>query len=300
MDSPHDHFRRVVADTGDRIAAIRAIRERFGLDLRQAKEVMLQAEGTAASLAEHEERIAAVLLDNRKPTSGQVFLVGAILGASCFLLAESLVPREVSSPGEHDLFLANRLGLLFTPLVGTWLGWLQRSWLRALFGAMLGILIGLLYLILCGRNFLAVMVAFPCLLGGVFAMLAGSNREPWFENLGVRLGKGLVAGFVLGLVYAVALNVVGAGFLPHFRITGDFTSRYVSMMWKAGPVALGLAGGLFLILMRWAVGLTRVRFILFEDVPSANVRFEEKSIEPEASADQPREHGSSSQDVKPA
>lgn len=59
MDLPHDQFRRVVAETGDRIAAIRAIRERFGLDLRQAKEVMLQAEGTAASLAEHEERIAA-------------------------------------------------------------------------------------------------------------------------------------------------------------------------------------------------------------------------------------------------
>jgi hypothetical protein len=61
MDSPHDHFRRVVADTGDRIAAIRAIRERFGLDLQQAKEVMLQAQGAASSLAEHQERIAAVL-----------------------------------------------------------------------------------------------------------------------------------------------------------------------------------------------------------------------------------------------
>lgn len=61
MDSPHDHFLRVLADTGDRIAAIRAIRERFGLDLRQAKEVMLQAEGTGASLAEHEERIAVAL-----------------------------------------------------------------------------------------------------------------------------------------------------------------------------------------------------------------------------------------------
>jgi hypothetical protein len=61
METPHDHFRRVVADTGHRIAAIRAIRKRFGLDLRQAKEVMLQAEGTATSLAEHEERIAAAM-----------------------------------------------------------------------------------------------------------------------------------------------------------------------------------------------------------------------------------------------
>ena len=61
METPHDHFRRVVADTGDCIAAIRAIREQLGLNLRQAKEVMLQAEGNARSLVEHEERIAAAL-----------------------------------------------------------------------------------------------------------------------------------------------------------------------------------------------------------------------------------------------
>ena len=61
MNSPHDHFRRVVADTGDYIAAIRAVRERFGLDFRQAKEVMLQADGSSRSLNEHEDRIATAL-----------------------------------------------------------------------------------------------------------------------------------------------------------------------------------------------------------------------------------------------
>jgi hypothetical protein len=61
MDSPHDDFRRVVAATGERIAAIRAIRQRFGLDLRQATEVMLQAEGTASSLDEHQEKLAETL-----------------------------------------------------------------------------------------------------------------------------------------------------------------------------------------------------------------------------------------------
>jgi hypothetical protein len=57
MDNPHDLFRDVIATTGDRIAAIRAIRERFGLDLRSAKEVMYQAEGTAASLDEHQAQL---------------------------------------------------------------------------------------------------------------------------------------------------------------------------------------------------------------------------------------------------
>lgn len=59
--TPHELFNAVVKSTGDRVVAIRTIRERFGLDLRQAKEVMLQAEGAAASLDEHEERIAADL-----------------------------------------------------------------------------------------------------------------------------------------------------------------------------------------------------------------------------------------------
>ena len=58
MDTPHDLFRKVLAETGDYITAIRTIREQFGLDLRQAKEVMLQAEGIAESVAEHEQRIA--------------------------------------------------------------------------------------------------------------------------------------------------------------------------------------------------------------------------------------------------
>jgi hypothetical protein len=61
MQSPHDLFRQTLAATGDHITAIRAIRERFGLDPRQAKEVMLLAEGIAASLSEHQERIADML-----------------------------------------------------------------------------------------------------------------------------------------------------------------------------------------------------------------------------------------------
>ena len=69
MDSPHEMYRRVFATTGDRIAAMKAVRVRFGMDLRQVKEVMLQAEGTAASLDEHEGRIADTLqqMSGEKP-----------------------------------------------------------------------------------------------------------------------------------------------------------------------------------------------------------------------------------------
>jgi hypothetical protein len=60
----------VFADTGEQIAAIRAIRERFGLDFRQAKEVMLQAEGVANTLAEHEERIAIAVVQALRQMEG--------------------------------------------------------------------------------------------------------------------------------------------------------------------------------------------------------------------------------------
>ena len=50
MNSPEALFRDVVAETGDRITAIRAIRERFGVTRRQAQDVMCQVEGTAAGV----------------------------------------------------------------------------------------------------------------------------------------------------------------------------------------------------------------------------------------------------------
>ncbi|WP_020472860.1 hypothetical protein [Zavarzinella formosa] len=61
MESPHGVFNRIVLATSNRIEAIRVIRQQFGLDLRQAKEVMLQAEGVVSSLNEHQEHIAVTL-----------------------------------------------------------------------------------------------------------------------------------------------------------------------------------------------------------------------------------------------
>lgn len=49
-----------LADGLDTFAAIRLLRRLFDLDLRQAKEALVQARG-GASLSEHEERIAAAL-----------------------------------------------------------------------------------------------------------------------------------------------------------------------------------------------------------------------------------------------
>ncbi|MGC9944080.1 MAG: hypothetical protein ABSE48_19810 [Verrucomicrobiota bacterium] len=205
--------------------------------------------------------------DNRKMNPGLAFLCGLGVGVICYLLAESLIPQPVDSPGDHDLMLADRLGFIYTPVVGLWLGWLQRSWWRALIGATVGIGIGIIYMWLCAsRNFLAIMVGFPCLLGCVLAVVVGSNRSQWLAGIGARLGKGLFAGLVLGFVYMVVLNVGGAMVMAPDESPADFTKNYVYMMWHIGPIALGISSALFFVLIRWAVGLTRMKILVFEHV----------------------------------
>jgi hypothetical protein len=202
--------------------------------------------------------------DNRKASAGLVFLSGLALGVICYLIAETLTPKQVASPGDHDVLLANRLGFIYTAVVALWLGWLQRSWRRALVGALVGIVIGVLYMWLCtSRNFLAIMVGFPCLLGGGLAAVLGSNRSHWLTGLLARLGKGLLAGFVLGFVYMFTLNVAGM-FMTDYG-AADQTQAYIATMWRAGPVALGISSALFFVLIRWSVGLTRVRLPAFEE-----------------------------------
>jgi hypothetical protein len=209
---------------------------------------------------------------NRKLNGGVVFLMGLVVGVLCYLVAEALIPKQLSSAADHDVFLANRLGFTYAPIVGLWLGWLQRSWRRAAFGMGMGIVIGFGYTALCAsRNFLAIMVGFPCLLGGVLAGVVGSNRSPWLSGLGGRIGKGLLAGLVLGFVYMAVLNIGGGMVMTAHDSLTDETQRYIAMMWRAGPVALGLSSALFFVLARWAVGLTRVRILVFEDVEHRSV-----------------------------
>jgi len=64
------------------------------------------------------------------------------------LVAEWLTPKNVASSGDHDILLANRLGFIYTPFIGLWLGWLQKSWKRAAVGAIVGIAIGFVYMAL--------------------------------------------------------------------------------------------------------------------------------------------------------
>jgi hypothetical protein len=73
----------------------------------------------------------------------------------------------------------------------------------------------------------------------------------------------LLAGFVLGFVYMFTLNVAGM-FMTDYG-AADQTQAYIATMWRAGPVALGISSALFFVLIRWSVGLTRLRLPAFEE-----------------------------------
>jgi hypothetical protein len=59
--NPRKLFRKVLDETSDPLAAIRAVRDVFGLSVSDAKEVWLQATGQAANLNEHQEKLAEAL-----------------------------------------------------------------------------------------------------------------------------------------------------------------------------------------------------------------------------------------------
>src|SRR5262245_14942443 len=82
---------------------------------------------------------------NRAPGTFVVFLSGCAAGSFCCLLAESLTWQHAGSAVDHDVLLAGRIGLFYTPVVGLWVGWIQQSMKRALYGIAVGAAIGIVY-----------------------------------------------------------------------------------------------------------------------------------------------------------
>ena len=67
----------------------------------------------------------------------------------------------------------------------------------------------------------------------------------------------------------VLLNVVGAVVMGGFART---TADYISMMWRAGPIAMGVASGLYFMLFHWSAGLGRKNLPLYARKPMASRR----------------------------
>ena len=191
-------------------------------------------------------------LEPRRPNVVTIGLAGAIIGAGSFLIAMSLVPVDLNSLSQHDLALANNIGFIFPPFVALWASWVRRSTIWAFLGIAIGLLIGLSYYLLCGYNFLAVMVAFPCLLGGCASVLLGIKHDEMYRGIPKRFYRGLLAGLALGITYAVSLNVLAFFLLASFR---PDVSEYSSMMWRAGTIAMALSSGIYFLLFHWSASI---------------------------------------------
>ena len=152
-----------------------------------------------------------------------------------------------------DLHLANHLGFVYPPLLGLWASWVHRSVPLAIFGIFSGLLIGAAYYTLCSYNFLAVMVGLPCLLGGCTSVLLGTKHDSWISGIPQQFMKGLVTRLVLGLVYVVLLNIIGAFMLTGFNPS---VADYSSMMWRSGTIAMTVGSGLYFILFHWSARLS--------------------------------------------
>jgi hypothetical protein len=114
--SPHKLFREVLAEANDPLAAIRAVREVFGLTVDQAKEVWLQATGISPSLTEHQEKLASTLLQTVCPSCRSSEAVGRKMHALPVGLGYSS-PETVGSPSSQFVygFWCNSCQIGFVP-----------------------------------------------------------------------------------------------------------------------------------------------------------------------------------------
>ncbi len=179
-----------------------------------------------------------------------LFVVGAVLGGVSFIVAVTLIPAEESSRSVQGLLLAIYLGFTFPILVGGWTDGMRHSYRLATGGVAIGCSIGTCCYLLCGDTLLAVMVACPCLLGGLACVAFGSGERSWYDGILTRFGKGLLAGCVFGLVGMIVLNVLGIGW---FHVHSTAACQWVT--WRDGPVGMGAASGLYLVLFVWAANL---------------------------------------------
>jgi hypothetical protein len=60
--SPRPLFRRILKETGNPVAAIRAVREVFGLSLAEAKALWMESVGQTEELSDHQQELAAAQL----------------------------------------------------------------------------------------------------------------------------------------------------------------------------------------------------------------------------------------------
>jgi hypothetical protein len=195
-------------------------------------------------------------------------VVGAALSGFCGVLVVVLTPSDAID-WEYSFSLA----LTLSPIVGLWAGWLRRSWLWSAGGLALGLALGACYRLMylqyyfthiviadsgpmgmVGQMYEGLVINLPCLYVGIGAVVLGRSGPSWHKGILGRFCKGAVAGFVFGTVFHIVLAALG---LPDYTsLMADPSEGRRRLIVHAVPIAMAVAGGIFLMLFEWASNLT--------------------------------------------
>jgi hypothetical protein len=185
-----------------------------------------------------------------------VACVGAILGIISFYVALIFTPQDVASIEKFDLLFLCRFGFTFSCLIGLWCGYLQRKNGMIVFGLPLGLFSGILYINLCqiSPNHSAMVI--PTILTAIMTSITGIFIKGAPELI-QRFARGLVAGFLLEIIFSFLLNSIGTYATPDLVVARSVEELTV-LYWRIGPWAIGGASACYLVLVHWSCGLSVV------------------------------------------
>jgi len=185
-----------------------------------------------------------------------VTCIGAILGIISFYIALIFTPQDVASIEEFDLLFLCRFGFTFSCLIGLWCGYLQRTRWMMIFGLPLGLFSGILYINLCQLFPNHSALTIPAILTAIMTSITGIFIKGAPELI-QRFARGLVAGFLLEIIFSFLLFRIGVYANPDL-LAARSVEQLTVLYWRIGPWAIGGASACYLVLVHWACGLSFV------------------------------------------
>jgi hypothetical protein len=222
-----------------------------------------------------------------KISTSKILLSGFGVGVLTSAIATLITKKPFDAFQMHAMIV----GFIYVAAAGCWIGSVQGSAKRTIFGAVSGALIGLTYALSIRftlpnyPNVSGLLVYFallPCVLSGLLAGVLGSSRANGLKEFPVCFSKGLISGFMMGIVHFVTLVLL---LLPSSCIIKLF-----GPLGETGTIqlacALGVASALYFFMLQWSVALrssgkqsgwlgnlsiSRVGFLLFIGMTLAGI-----------------------------
>lgn len=193
---------------------------------------------------------------NVQISNARILMSGLAVGVLTSVIATLATQKPFETFQTHAMIV----GFIYVTAAGGWIGALQGSAKRTIFGAAVGAIIGLTYSLAVRfglpnyPNDCGLMIYFallPCVLSGLLAGVLGASFNRNFKTFPVCFSKGLISGFLMGVVHFVALF----GLVISTSDMGGTFDRLGETGTVQLATALGLASALYFFMLQWSVGL---------------------------------------------